>query len=84
MNGVVSAWLLQLWIAATGLVAIVLLQFDNRTARRIAPFVGLAGQPAWIAFTYQADAIGALVLTMAYTLVWMGGCAKVLREWRNQ
>lgn len=76
---VVRVMLLQLWIAATGLLAIVLLQSDNRAARRIAPFVGLAGQPAWIAFTYQADAIGALVLTLGYTLVWMGGCVKVLR-----
>ena len=38
---------LQIWIAASGLAAIALLQFGTGRARRWAPFIGLAGQPAW-------------------------------------
>lgn len=71
--------LTQLWIAITGVVAVALLQFGSERARAAAPFVGLAGQPAWIAHAMQADALGVAVVVAAYTVLWMVGCVATIR-----
>lgn len=71
---------LQIWIAASGLAAIVLLQFGAPRARRWAPFIGLAGQPAWIWHSIDAHAVGVLVVSAAYTVVWLAGCVREARR----
>ena len=71
---------LQIWIAASGLAAIALLQFGSPRARRWAPFIGLAGQPAWLWYAIDAHAPGVLVVSAAYTVVWLAGCVRELRR----
>lgn len=71
---------LQIWIAASGLAAIALLQFGTARARRWAPFLGLAGQPAWIWHAIDAHAVGVLVVSAAYTVVWAAGCVREARR----
>lgn len=71
---------LQTYIAVSGLAAIVMLQWGGARARRWAPAIGLAGQPAWLWFAAQTDAVGVGVVSLAYTFVWAAGC---LREWRR-
>lgn len=75
-----TAVLLQLYIAATGLAAIVLLQWGGERARRWAPFIGLAGQPAWLWFALRSDAAGVGLVSLAYTLVWAAGCVREARR----
>lgn len=75
--------LIQAWIASTGMVALLMLQFGGLSARRWAPFVGLSAQPAWIIFSMDTQALGVLVITGAYTVVWGAGCVKALREGRE-
>lgn len=72
--------LTQLWIAITGVVAVALLQFGSERARAAAPFVGLAGQPAWIAHAIDSNALGVSVVVGLYTLLWMAGCAAVWKR----
>lgn len=71
---------LQIWIAASGLAAIALLQFGTTRGRRWAPFIGLAGQPAWIWHAIDAHAVGVLVVSAAYTVVWLAGCIREARR----
>jgi hypothetical protein len=71
--------MIDLWIAATGLTAIALLQFAPTRWRRYAPFFGLAGQPAWIWLAWQTESFGMLAVVSAYTILWCGGCLKELR-----
>lgn len=72
--------IVQSWIAASGLTAIALLQFGSPRARRWAPFIGLAGQPAWLWYAIDAHAPGVLVVSAAYTVVWLAGCVRELRR----
>lgn len=71
---------LQICIAASGLIAIALLQFGSARARRAAPFIGLAGQPAWLWYAIDAHAPGVLAVSAAYTVVWLAGCVKEARR----
>lgn len=71
---------LQIWIAVSGLAAIALLQFGSPRARRCAPFVGLAGQPAWLWYAIDAHAPGVLVVSAAYTVVWLAGCVMEIQR----
>ena len=41
--------------------------------RRLAPVVGLCGQPFWIAFALQSSAWGLLALSLAYSAVYVRG-----------
>lgn len=75
-----TATLLQTYIAATGLAAIVLLQWGGARARRWAPFLGLAGQPAWLYFAAESGAAGVGLVSLAYTLVWAAGCVREVRR----
>lgn len=74
-----AGMLLQVWIAATGLGAIALLQFGRGDARRWAPFIGLAGQPAWLWHAVDADALGIGMVSAVYTVMWIAGCVKEMR-----
>lgn len=71
---------LQIWIAATGLAAIALLQFGSARGRRLAPFIGLAGQPAWLLHAIDAHAPGVLAVSAAYTIVWLAGCVREIQR----
>lgn len=70
--------LIQIWIAITGLAAVALLQFGDERQRRAAPWIGLAGQPAWIAHAQQTEALGVAVVVVAYTVLWMVGCVATI------
>lgn len=65
-------------IACTGLVALALLTFGGRRARLIAPWFGLASQPFWILAAIHAHQPGILIVSSAYTLVWVASCVKSL------
>lgn len=72
--------LIQFWILTTGLTALMLLQLGSPRWRRIGSFVGLSGQPAWVWYAIESRASGILVVTLAYTLVWIVGCMRGVRE----
>lgn len=61
----------QIALAVFGLAALWMATGRNETARRWAPAVGLCGQPFWIAFAVSAEAWGLLVLSLAYTAVYV-------------
>ena len=46
---------------------------NNIKARRWAPVVGLCAQPFWFHHAMQTKAWGVLVLSIAYTLVYVWG-----------
>ncbi|MEY5097760.1 MAG: hypothetical protein RJA36_479 [Pseudomonadota bacterium] len=75
-----ASLLLQAYIAVTGLAAIVLLQWGGERSRRWAPFIGLAGQPAWLWFAAHSGAAGVGLVSLAYTLVWAAGCVREVRR----
>lgn len=75
-----TAIALQAWIAASGLTAIALLQFGGARARRWAPFIGLAGQPAWLWHSVDAHALGIGMMSVAYTVVWAAGCVREMQR----
>jgi hypothetical protein len=68
------------WIAVTGLLALSWLQFGSARARRWAPFVGLAGQPAWLYAAWQTGQVGMGIVVVAYTVLWAVGCWRALRR----
>jgi hypothetical protein len=73
------AVILQIMLAGCGLVAMWLATGRSASARRWAPVIGLAGQPAWLAFAVGADAWGLVLLSIAYTGVYARG---VWVQWR--
>ena len=75
-----GAVLLQVALAAFGLVAMWLAMGPSAAGRRWAPVVGLLGQPAWVAFALQAKAPGLLVLAVAWSLVYARG---IWVQWRR-
>jgi hypothetical protein len=68
----------QIMIAVCGLTALVLLTFGNQTSRMIAPVFGLAGQPFWVMSALDSHQLGVLVVTLAYTLVWIGSALRTV------
>lgn len=70
----------QLFIALFGLTSIWLAMGRNATGRKLAPVIGLAGQPFWAWFAYESNAWGLAALVMAYTLVYLRG---VFVQWRG-
>ena len=64
---------IQLALAVFGLTAMFMAMGNNPRARRWAPIVGLCGQPFWIAFAIGALAGGLLVLSLAYSAVYVRG-----------
>jgi len=72
--------IIQIIIAITGVVAIFLTQAENKQTQRYACLFGLAGQPFWIATTWESQQWGIFVLTLFYTLAWLKG---VKTHWIN-
>lgn len=68
----------QLGIAICGLVAIALTQSSCSRRRRWAPLFALAGQPFWIYVTATSGQIGMLIVSCAYTEIWM---VDAWRQW---
>lgn len=46
---------------------------NSARGRKFAPVVGLLGQPAWVWFAIQSKAWGLLLISIAYTLVYIRG-----------
>lgn len=69
----------QLALAVFGLSALWMAMGHNPVARRWAPVVGLCGQPFWLVFAMSVEAWGLLVLSLAYTAVYVRG---VWVQWR--
>ena len=74
--------MIQLALAVFGLTALFMAMGHNDRARRWAPIVGLCGQPFWIWFAIGVQAWGLLVLSLAYTAVYLRG-AWVLWTWEH-
>lgn len=73
--------MIQFFLAAFGLTSIYFAMGHNPTLRRWAPIIGLAGQPFWFIFAWQAQGWGLMVLVAAYTLVYIRG---IWMQWRKQ
>lgn len=65
--------LIQVALAVFGLAALWMATGSSERLRRWAPLVGLAGQPFWMLFAWQTQAGGLMVLSTAYTLVYIRG-----------
>lgn len=65
--------MIQFALAFFGLSALWMATGSNPTARKWAPIVGLYGQPFWIAHAMTTEAWGLLVLSLAYTVVYLRG-----------
>ena len=65
--------LVQLLLAVTGVVAILLTQSTRSDRRKYACLFGLAGQPFWFYSAYTADQWGIFVLCIFYTYAWLTG-----------
>lgn len=69
----------QLFIAIFGLTAIWLATGNCPTGRKWAPIIGLCGQPFWFWFAHESGGWGVMILTSAYTAVYVRG---VWVQWR--
>ena len=72
--------MIQLALAFFGLSAMWMALGRSARARRWAPIVGLCGQPFWMVFAVQAEAWGLLVLSFAYSAVYVRGAWV---QWRH-
>lgn len=63
----------QFLMALFGLTSIYCAMSNNPRLRKWAPIIGLAGQPFWAWFAWQAQAWGLGVLVLAYTAVYARG-----------
>lgn len=63
----------QLLIAATGVSAIFLTQFEHLKYRRWAPVLGLIGQAGWFHSAGNAGQWGIFILCFFYTAAWVKG-----------
>lgn len=61
----------QLAIAIFGLAALCMALGQHQRRRLLAPYVGLLGQPFWLDATWRAGATGMLVVSVAYTGVYL-------------
>lgn len=75
--------LVQLAIVLFGVGALFLQYADCPRQRHLAPWLGLAGQPAWIYAAYTSHQWGMLFVTVAYTVGWMRGIWKNIQVSRN-
>ena len=74
-----TALLSQIAIAVFGVGALFLQYSNSEKLRRLAPWVGLAGQPAWIYTAYSTQQWGMLFVTLLYTVGWARGAIKNIR-----
>jgi len=63
----------QIFIAALGIPAIVLIGRKNRRLRKWGYIFGLAGQPFWVWSSYAAGQWGILILSVLYFFCWGEG-----------
>ncbi|MBA3622883.1 MAG: hypothetical protein H0W48_00130 [Methylibium sp.] len=63
----------QFALAFFSLAALYMATGTNPRAHRWAPIVGLLSQPFWLIFSASAEAWGLLVLSIAYTVVYLRG-----------
>lgn len=63
----------QIIIALSGAIAILLTQSNTETVRQWACVIGLIGQPFWFYATIKARQWGMLALTCFYTAAWLKG-----------
>ena len=61
----------QFFIALFGLTAICFAMGAHQGRRKLAPIIGLAGQPFWFAATVPSDQWGMVALCVAYTVVYV-------------
>lgn len=67
--------LTQLIILLSGAVAIGLTQCaPNSLPRRVAPVIGIVGQPFWLIETYTSMQWGMFGVSVVITVVWAKGC----------
>lgn len=71
--------MIQFALAFFGLTALWMAMGTNERARKWSPLVGLCGQPFWLVFAYQGAAWGLMILSLAYTAVYLRGAWK---QWR--
>ncbi len=71
--------MIQFALAFFGLTALYMATGSNPKARKLAPVVGLCGQPFWLIFAISTDAWGLCALSLAYTAVYIRG---VFIQWR--
>ena len=72
--------MIQLALAIFGLSALYMATGHNPRARRWAPIVGLCGQPFWVVFSINASAWGLLILSLAYSVIYVRG---IWLQWRK-
>ncbi|MDB0529043.1 hypothetical protein LBW56_20400 [Ralstonia solanacearum] len=68
--------LVDLWMLVSAMVAVALMNYDQRT-QRWGALVGLLGQPAWLYLTHVSGEGGMFTATVFFTLcyghgVWKG------------
>lgn len=73
----------QALIAAFSLSAAILAFDADERARRLAPFVGLAGQPVWLYFAWKASAVGVGITAAAFTIVYLNAAVRSVQAWRR-
>jgi hypothetical protein len=69
---------IQMAIGFSGAIAIVFALSADRSRQRLAPIIGLLGQPFWLIATFQAMQWGMFSVSVAYTFVWAWA---LWREW---
>lgn len=72
-----TAQITQIALVVFGVGAVWLTQCTNPKLRRIAPIVGLLGQPFWFVAAWGQP--GMLFVVSLYTLVWAKGCWQLAR-----
>lgn len=65
--------ILQTMIVITGFLAIWFSQDKNKNLRKLAPIIGLIGQPFWFYSSILAEQYGIFILSILYTLAWTKG-----------
>jgi hypothetical protein len=70
----------QIVIAVFGTLAVWLSQSPEISARRWAPWLGLAAQPAWLYASFKAEQYGITFLAGIYTAAWIRG---IRTYWRK-
>jgi len=72
--------LVQIALAGFGLTAMWLAMGRSTKGRKFAPIIGLLGQPFWLIFSCQSQAWGLMLLSVAWSFVYMRGIAV---QWRG-
>jgi hypothetical protein len=82
-RGMTIEAMVQVAIVLFGVGALFFQYADCPRQRHLAPWLGLAGQPAWIYAAYTSHQWGMLLVTVAYTFGWMRGIWKNIQVSRK-